>query len=299
MDRDWQGPVRYPDPAIEVLDKRFVGCVPGSAALERLWVGGRWNEGPVWFGDWNALLWSDIPNNRMLRWQADTGEVVLFRSPSHYANGNTRDRQGRLVTCEHGSRRVTRTEYDGTMTVLLDQFDGKPLNAPNDVVVHPDGGIWFTDPGYGTLGNYEGHKGELQLPTRVYRIDPQNGRADVVDETLEKPNGLAFSPTIPFFTSVILAHPTSAGTPGKFTGSKWSMAKAFRMLLFFVTWVMPCRTVLESTPRAMFGAVRVGPAQVKMVCKCLPQMATKLAPYICLKGSQTCVLVAPNATGCL
>lgn len=194
MDRDWQEPVRYPDPAIELLDKRFVGCVPGSAALERLWVGGRWNEGPVWFGDWNALLWSDIPNNRMLRWQADTGEVAVFRSPSHYANGNTRDRQGRLVTCEHGSRRVTRTEYDGTLTVLLDQFDGKPLNAPNDVVVHPDGGIWFTDPGYGTLGNYEGHKGELQLPTRVYRIDPQSGRADVVDETLEKPNGLAFSP---------------------------------------------------------------------------------------------------------
>ena len=98
MDRDWQEPVRYPDPAIEVLDQRFVGCVPGSAALERLWGGGRWNEGPVWFGDWNALLWSDIPNNRMLRWQADTGEVAVFRSPSHYANGNTRDRQGRLVT---------------------------------------------------------------------------------------------------------------------------------------------------------------------------------------------------------
>ena len=121
----------------------------------------------------------------MLRWQADTGEVAEFRSPSHYANGNTRDRQGRLVTCEHGSRRVTRTEYDGTLTVLLDQFGGKPLNAPNDVVVHPDGGIWFTDPGYGTLGNYEGHKGELQLPTRIYRIDPQSGRADVVDETLK------------------------------------------------------------------------------------------------------------------
>ena len=284
--------------AIEVLDQRFVGCVPGSAALERLWVGGRWNEGPVWFGDWNALLWSDIPNNRMLRWQADTGEVAEFRSPSHYANGNTRDRQGRLVTCEHGSRRVTRTEYDGTMTVLLDQFGGKPLNAPNDVVVHPDGGIWFTDPGYGTLGNYEGHKGELQLPTRIYRIDPQSGRADVVDETLEKPNGWRFRPTIPFSTSVILAHPTSAGTPGKFISSKWSTAKAFRALSVFCDMgdAMPDGFRVDTQGNVWSSAGWAGPGQDGVQ---LPQMATKLAPYICLKVSQTCVLVAPNATGCL
>lgn len=194
MNRDWQQPVRYPDPAIEVLDRRFAGCVLGSAALERLWVGGRWNEGPVWFGDWNALLWSDIPNDRMLRWQADTGDVTVYRTTANYSNGNTRDRQGRLVTCEHGTRRVTRGEFDGSITVLMDQFEGKPLNAPNDVVVHPDGGIWFTDPGYGTLGHYEGHKGELELPTRVYRVDPNSGGAEVMDETLEKPNGLAFSP---------------------------------------------------------------------------------------------------------
>jgi gluconolactonase len=194
MNRDWQQPVRYPDPAIEVLDRRFAGCVLGSAALERLWVGGRWNEGPVWFGDWNALLWSDIPNDRMLRWQADTGDVTVYRTTANYSNGNTRDRQGRLVTCEHGTRRVTRGEFDGSITVLMDHFEGKPLNAPNDVVVHPDGGIWFTDPGYGTLGHYEGHKGELELPTRVYRIDPNSGGAEVMDETLEKPNGLAFSP---------------------------------------------------------------------------------------------------------
>jgi gluconolactonase len=118
----------------------------------------------------------------------------VYRTTANYSNGNTRDRQGRLVTCEHGTRRVTRGEFDGSITVLMDHFEGKPLNAPNDVVVHPDGGIWFTDPGYGTLGHYEGHKGELELPTRVYRIDPNSGGAEVMDETLEKPNGLAFSP---------------------------------------------------------------------------------------------------------
>ena len=141
-----------------------------------------------------SLIWSDIPNDRMLRWSEETGQTSVFRAPSNNANGNTRDRQGRLITCEHRSRRVTRTEIDGTITVLLDQFEGKPLNSPNDVVVHPDGGIWFTDPGYGSLGHYEGDQADLELPTRVYRIDPQSGQAAVVDEAIEKPNGLAFSP---------------------------------------------------------------------------------------------------------
>jgi gluconolactonase len=193
QDRDWSSPVRYPDPAIEILDPRFARYHCANAAIERLWTGGRWSEGPVWFGDLKSLIWSDLPNDRMMRWSEDGG-VSVFRQPSQNANGNTRDREGRLITCEHRSRRLTRTEHDGRITVLLDGFDGKRLNAPNDVVVHPDGGIWFTDPGYGTHSHYEGDKGELELPTRVYRLDPTTGKAEVVDEVLEKPNGLAFSP---------------------------------------------------------------------------------------------------------
>src|SRR6202158_61472 len=147
----------YPDPAVEVVDPRFAKYKVGNAAVERLYTGARWTEGPVWFADGRYLLFSDIPNNRMLRWLEETGEVSVFRSPSNYSNGNTRDRQGRLVTCEHDARRVTRTEYDGTITVLIDKFDGKPLNSPNDVVVKSDGAIWFSDPPFGILGNYEGH----------------------------------------------------------------------------------------------------------------------------------------------
>jgi gluconolactonase len=140
-------PVRYPDPAIQVLDPRFAKYRLGNAAVERLTTGYRWTEGPVWFGDGRYLLFSDIPNDRIMRWLEDTGDVSVFRSPSRYSNGHTRDKQGRLISCEHDSRRVTRTEYDGSITVLMDGFQGKPLNAPNDVVVKSDGSIWFTDPG--------------------------------------------------------------------------------------------------------------------------------------------------------
>jgi gluconolactonase len=195
MNRDWDGgPVRYPDPAIEILDPRFNSYSIKNSTVERLWTGCRWAEGPVWFGDGRYLLWSDIPNNRILRWTEETGEVSVYRSPSNNSNGNTRDKQGRLITCEHDARRVTRTEHDGTVTVLMDSFEGKRLNAPNDVVVHEDDRVWFTDPGYGILLNYEGHLAEFELPTNVYRLNPDTGEATVVVDELEKPNGLCFSP---------------------------------------------------------------------------------------------------------
>jgi gluconolactonase len=195
MNRDWDGgPVRYPDPAIEILDPRFNSYSIKNSTVERLWTGCRWAEGPVWFGDGRYLLWSDIPNNRILRWTEETGEVSVYRSPSNNSNGNTRDKQGRLITCEHDARRVTRTEHDGTVTVLMDRFEGKRLNAPNDVVVHEDDRVWFTDPGYGILLNYEGHLAEFELPTNVYRLNPDTGEATVVVDELEKPNGLCFSP---------------------------------------------------------------------------------------------------------
>jgi len=193
--RDWdRGVVRYPDPAIKVVDERFRKYVLWAAGVERLHVGSRWAEGPVWFGDGKYLVWSDIPNNRMLRWCEETGAVSVFRSPSNNSNGNTRDRQGRMVSCEHGMRRVIRTEHDGTITVLIDRYDGKRLNAPNDVVVHSDDSVWFTDPGYGILGHYEGNKADFELPTRVYRLDLKTGKASVVAEDFEKPNGICFSP---------------------------------------------------------------------------------------------------------
>lgn len=195
FDRDWErGVVAYPDPAVEALDPRFASCVNTYAAIERLWTGARWAEGPVWFGDAHHLLWSDIPNDRMLRWVEETGAVSTFRAPSRFSNGHSRDTQGRLISCEHGSRAVTRTEHDGTVTVLMDRFEGRRLNAPNDVVCHPDGHIWFTDPGYGILSDYEGDRSEPELPTRVYRLDPRTGEAGVVTEDHARPNGLCFSP---------------------------------------------------------------------------------------------------------
>jgi len=187
-------PVRYPDPAIQVLDERFEKSRLRQAAVERLFTGCRWSEGPVWFGDGRYLLWSDIPNNRILRWDEETGAVSVFRKPSNNANGNTRDRQGRLVTCEHDARRVTRTEYDGTIMVIADRHDGKRLNSPNDVVVKSDDSIWFTDPPFGILGHYEGHTDTVELPTNVYRVDGKTGRITVVTGDVPRPNGLCFSP---------------------------------------------------------------------------------------------------------
>jgi gluconolactonase len=190
----WEPNLRYPDASVQILDPSFVKNRVVLASVERLATGFRWAEGPVYFGDARCVLWSDIPNNRIMRWDEETGGVTVFRRPSNYANGNTRDRQGRLVTCEHDSRRVTRTEYDGAITVLCDRFDGKPLNSPNDVVVRSDDSVWFTDPPFGILSNYEGHVAPVELPTNVYRVDGRTGQATVVIGDIPRPNGLCFSP---------------------------------------------------------------------------------------------------------
>jgi gluconolactonase len=205
----WQQAERYPDPRVISIDPSFDQYRVNFSAVERLATGYRWTEGPVWFGDGRYLLWSDIPNNQMLRWDEETGAVSVFRKPSNFANGNTRDRQGRLVTCEHG-RRVTRTEYDGSLTVLMDSFEGKRLNSPNDLVVKSDGSIWFTDPPMGIAGHYEGHKAEQELPHSVYRIDGATGVASVVTRELKGPNGLCFSPD-----EKLLYVIESRGVPGK------------------------------------------------------------------------------------
>jgi gluconolactonase len=192
-------PERYPEPDVVGLDKRFKYKL-GNTPIVRLYRGTMWAEGPAWNAVGRYLTWSDIPNDEQLRWIEEDGHVSRrFRSPSGNSNGNTFDYQGRQLACEHGNRRLVRYEHDGGMTVLADKWDGKQLNAPNDVVVHPnDGSIWFTDPGYGALMNYEGHRmktGTVQpfQKERSYRIDGQTGKMEIVDDTVFKPNGLCFS----------------------------------------------------------------------------------------------------------
>ncbi|TMV81892.1 SMP-30/gluconolactonase/LRE family protein [Thioclava sp. BHET1] len=176
----------------EIIDPLFATYILQHVPLKQLATGFDWVEGPVWFGDAGCLLFSDIPNNRILRWMPQTG-ISTYRDPSNFANGHTRDRQGRLISCEHGTRRVTRTEHDGTLTVIADSYQGKRLNSPNDVVVTSDGAIWFSDPHYGIMSDYEGHRGEQELPCNVYRVDP-SGRIAAVLTDFNCPNGLAFSP---------------------------------------------------------------------------------------------------------
>ena len=179
----------------EVLDQRFAALFAPHIRVERLWTGARWCEGPAWFAAGRYLVWSDIPNDRILRWDETDGSVSVFRSPSNNTNGNTVDPQGRLVSCEHLTRRVTRTEHDGSITVLADRFDGRRLNSPNDVVVRSDGSVWFTDPFYGIATDYEGEVQDQEIDgCHVYRFDPDSGRVTQVADDFVQPNGLAFSP---------------------------------------------------------------------------------------------------------
>jgi gluconolactonase len=178
----------------EVIDASFRACFIGHIRVERLWTGARWCEGPAWFAAGRYLVWSDIPNNRLMRWDEPSGHVSVFRDRSNNANGNSVDNQGRLVTCEHLTRRVTRTEVDGSITVLADRWQGKRLNSPNDVVVRSDDSIWFTDPSYGIITDYEGDYGEQEIPgSYVYRIDPNTGTVERMIDDMVQPNGLAFS----------------------------------------------------------------------------------------------------------
>lgn len=185
---------RYPDPAVEILHDSFATLRVMSSSVEQLASGCRWSEGPQWFGDHRCLLWSDIPNNRLLRWDAASGAVTVFRQPSNHANGLARDAQGRLLACEHHTRRITRTEPDGRITVLADRFDGARLNSPNDIVCQRDGTIWFTDPTFGIHGWWEGEPAVAERPPAVYRIDGASGRISCAIDDLAAPNGLAFSP---------------------------------------------------------------------------------------------------------
>lgn len=191
---DISAPIRYPDPDVIVLDPRFQKIFIGNAGIQRIATGFDFTEGPVWFGDGRYLLFSDIPNDQILRWDETTGGISVFRNPSHYANGNTRDRQGRLVTCEHDTQRLTRTEYDGTVVVLADRWQGKKLTGPNDVIVKSDGTIWFSDNGAGTRGNYLGHTAPQEHPFRVYRYDPHTATMTIAVDDMARPNGLCFSP---------------------------------------------------------------------------------------------------------
>jgi len=194
--RDWSGghPIRYPDPDIVALDQRFRRYIINNTVIRRLHTGTLWAEGPAWNGVGRYLVWSDIPNNVQLRWVEDDGRVTVFRSPSGFSNGNTFDFEGRQLSCEHGGRRVVRYDQSGGVTIVAEKYLGRRLNSPNDICVHADGSIWFTDPPYGIRGNYEGFKGESETKPAVYRVDPKNAQMTMMSDEVVGPNGICFSP---------------------------------------------------------------------------------------------------------
>ncbi len=243
-DRDWSGksPVRYPDPDLVIIDPRFAKYRIGNTPIQRLHTGTLWAEGPAWNGVGRYLVWSDIPNNRQFRWLEEDGHVSEFRNPAGHSNGNTFDREGRQISCEHGNRRMVRYEHDGKLTVLADKWQGKPLNAPNDAVVDPSGAIWFTDPGYGSLLNYEGHKHDLEIKEAVYRIDGQSGQMTLVTDEIFKPNGLCFSPD---YKKLYIADTGSTHYPNAPKNIKvWDVAdgKTLRNGKQFVSMLLPPTT---------------------------------------------------------
>lgn len=225
-------PLRYPDPDVVVLDKRFAALQQGNTPIQRLWTGSLWAEGPAWSANGRYLVWSDIPNNRQLRWLDEDGHVSVFRSPSGNSNGNTFDAQGRQISCEHLNRRVVRYELDGSQTVLADSYEGKPLNSPNDVAVHADGSVWFTDPPYGTIavGGYEGTPGgEVYHDCFVYRVDPSSGAVERVLPAgeMDRPNGLCFSPDFSLLYVVDTGEPKDIRVYDVVDGTKLANGRQF------------------------------------------------------------------------
>ncbi|QEL24947.1 SMP-30/gluconolactonase/LRE family protein [Bosea sp. F3-2] len=262
---------------IIIHDERFSRLIIGHAKLERLWTGGRWLEGPAYFPAGRYLVWSDIPNNRLMRFDETDGSVSVFREPSQNANGNTADRQGRLIACEHLTRRVTRTEFDGTVRVLADRFEGKRLNSPNDVVEKSDGSIWFSDPSYGIDGDYEGERAESEIGgSYVYRLDPSTGRVEAMIRDRVQPNGLAFSPDesilyvvdtgashVPGLPVTIHAYPVetggSLGAPSLFATCPDGFYDGFRVDVLGNIWTSAGRSVHCLAPDGtLIGEIRIG-----------------------------------------